>query len=214
MESVYGRRDGTWSISDVDELSWFYWTAPFATESIRVFGTHPNPRDSHHVPVGGAMRLAFKELGFWRRTPTERPVAVAKAGSIWAEVLRRDMSNPRIIGSTAVETDARGVWYFAARGSGLWLDLGATFDHTCDHSLHCATVGCDRGAAAGGSSSTASSKGRCAVCSALHCASVNGSTNSFVRRSVNSSCELRHRGGSGVGGCDRGRDAISAAGRG
>ena len=87
-----GRADPTWAdyMEDVygsvpslaqEELQWFYWHAPFAAESIRVWveaGTGKHTRDGPSgASRGDAAAFMYSELGFWRNVRGARSALMA-----------------------------------------------------------------------------------------------------------------------------------------
>jgi len=122
VRDVYGQVPEGLTLDDVRQWNWVYWSAPL-DQPVKVWWF---PESSYQVDVvnfgDGAMHM-YHELGFWRHTAREPNPVVNDGTRTWAEVIRR--------ASPHENHASTGVWYYAARGSGFWLDLGRLVDFTC-----------------------------------------------------------------------------------
>ena len=122
--------------TEAAEFTWFYWSAPFPDEPVRVWWTY-HRRVVEQLPASvlrssDGQVFMYREIGFFRASSlvnATKPTQMTRDGRRWAEVLR---SSPHAStgwssrGWCCQENDNAGIWYYAARGSGFWLDLGST----------------------------------------------------------------------------------------
>mmetsp|Transcript_39272 Transcript_39272/g.65176 ORF Transcript_39272/g.65176 Transcript_39272/m.65176 type:complete len:365 (+) Transcript_39272:34-1128(+) len=113
LDAVYGSGSVLYPV-DLRRFNWFYWSAPLSS-AIHIY-LHADARAkadiSHFAPLGFTFRQPYREA------PLERD------GALWVEVMREDKP-------FTWENSKAGFWYYEARGSGIWLDLGRTLDYSC-----------------------------------------------------------------------------------
>ena len=138
FRDVYGDSIGETPVN-VAELNLFYWSAPFSPGTVRIWSNFwltglPELETTikDNVKVGDGFVHMYDSLGFWRVTRAESPGIVLLSGTVWAEVMRQSIMDP----SRPGESDATGVWYYVAHGSGFWLNLGRYLDTTCTQGVN------------------------------------------------------------------------------
>lgn len=109
----------------VERLQWFYWSAPFEPESLRVYKW--DKKMARHLKYGDAMYIGMGQIGFHRVLKHSPVRVVFNNNRKYVEVIRRSVHNPEVIAGVR-ENDKSGYFYFSAPGSGIWLDIGDAWD--------------------------------------------------------------------------------------
>ena len=142
LRDVYGEGAPRAQSTALADKAFFYWSAPFAPESIKIW-TKQGRSDVCAPRIGDGVMFSFvRHLGFWRWAGEH--AALEHNSLPWMEVLRasthkKSRKEHKVRVRTGEnqdkfpwqETDRTGLWHFTAPGSGLWLNLGSrTADKT------------------------------------------------------------------------------------
>ena len=101
---------------DLEQMNWFYWSAPIG-KTVNLYKT------SSEAPLNGAYVGHYPQLGFFvKRKKIDN--LFSTNGSLWMEIIRENRRN-------GMENHNWGHWFYEARGSGIWLNLGRTIDYSC-----------------------------------------------------------------------------------
>lgn len=100
----------------LSNMNWFYWSAPFPSESLRVALQKPASPRPNDAFIG-----MYSNLGFL--VHRERNDYVHTVRNKYVEVLRCGSPVSKCHGMNR-ETHVCGMWYYNLRGSGVWLSLG------------------------------------------------------------------------------------------
>ena len=144
---VYGQQHAKVLAADPPSLGWYYLSAPLARPVKVWYVGWPQAASSSNlegvftkIQAGDGFVKLYEELGFFFVSAAEPRAMVMRGGTHWVEVLRLARGSKaagRGARATALcslhENDRTGVWYYAAHGSGFYLDLGRVLDHTCSH---------------------------------------------------------------------------------
>jgi len=110
------------------QLDFLYWSAPVLGRPIDIWLSTSWHDIGKHAKAGDGFLHMYTPLGFFVVPARKLPaVVVTRPGHHIAEVIRRA---PRAAPGCCLENDANGVWYYTARGSGFWLELGRVLDCT------------------------------------------------------------------------------------
>ena len=102
------------NMSILSKMNWFYWSAPFAPESLRVYMSNPKEQGDAYIGM-------YPNLGF---VMNHNNNYVNRIGN-WVEVLRCGSPGSGCHGMSK-ETHICGMWYYNLRGTGVWLSMGNT----------------------------------------------------------------------------------------